>query len=491
MQKNIKRAILIVFLITASLCLRVYAIHDTTEFLGDQGRDGLAIFEAMEQRKPPVAGPTVGAGQYTGPLYYYLIAPAFVLFGFNPVVPAVAMCILSVAAILLFLYVASSIFGFQVAYIVSCLMACSPMLIMQDRRLWNPTPIPFFVLLLITSLFLVGKKKKYWGFLTMAVAAAALIQLHYVNAISLIPAGIFCIGIVIYQTKQDKKKAIWFWIIGAVVLGSALLYPFIAYEAQRGFIDITGSLTTITYGEEQIFSKRAYVTNVIEIATSLWKYGIALENKGLLIGIACVVLLVNVLKRKRESVVFVLWFCFGVGALAFYKDTIQPQYWYQCIPIVFLLFAGLLSGLHKRLIVIVSIGVVVLASCISWTAIHPYKVDDPDVPRITGITEEIVLLVDGQPFAFTVMNSRSFNDLHIRYFFKLYGIASVPIDDVTNSRLFIICENACPETPPQGKVHVMCSSEVCPLDTPTISFDEWKYEKTEKVGNSALFLYTR
>lgn len=490
MQKYIKRAILITILIVASFCLRVYAIYDTTEFLGDQGRDGLAIFTALEQRKPPVVGPTVGAGQYTGPLYYYLIAPAFLLFGFNPIVPAVAMCMLSVAAILLFLYVASSVFGFQVAYIVSSLMACSPLLIMQDRRLWNPTPIPFFVLLLITSLFLVGKKKQYWGFLTMAVSAAALLQLHYVNAISLIPAAIVCISIVIYQIKKDTKKTIWLWMIGSVFLGIALIYPFIAYEARHGFIDITGSFATMTYGDE-VFSKRGYVMNVGEIVSSLWKYVIALENKGLLIGIACAVLLVNVCKRKVESLVFVLWFCFGVGVLAFYKDTMQPQYGYQFIPVVFLLLAGVLSGIHKKMVVIVSLFVVVVASCISWTSLHPYTVTDPDLPRITGITEEIVSLADNYPFAFTVMNSRSFNDLHIRYFFKLYGISSVPIDDVTNNRLIIICENACPETPPQGKLSIMCSTEVCLLDKPIVPFDVWQYEKTVKVGNSALFLYSR
>ncbi|MFZ2025221.1 MAG: hypothetical protein WAV51_02995 [Microgenomates group bacterium] len=491
MRKNSKRSVLIFLLIVVSLCLRLYTIHDTTEFLGDQGRDGLAIFEAIEQRTLPVAGPTVGAGQYTGPLYYYLIAPAFVLFGFNPVVPGVAMCILSVAAILLFLYVSSSVFGFQVAYIVSSLMACSPLLIMQDRRLWNPTPIPFFVVLLITSLFLVGKKKKYWGFLTMAVSAAALLQLHYVNAISLIPAAIVCVGIVIYQTKKDKNNAIWLWIVGAVVLGSALVYPFLAYEAHHGFIDITGSFATITYGEEQVFSKRAYVMNVIEIVASLWKYVIALENKGLLLGIACVVLLVNLFKRKLESLVFVLWFCFGVCVLAFYKDTIQPQYWYQFIPVVFFLLVGVLSSVHKRIVIVTGIGIVVISLYVSWSLFHPYIVKDPDLPRITAITEKIAVLTDGQPFAFTVMNSRSFNDLHIRYFFKLYRILSVSIDDTTNNRLFIICENACPETPPAGKLSIMCSTEICPLDKPTVSFDEWRYEKTERVGNSALFLYTR
>jgi len=156
-----------------------------------------------------------------------------------------------------------------------------------------------------------------------------------------------------------------------------------------------------------------------------------------------------------------------------------------------LLFAGALSGMHKKMVVIVSILAVVLASYISWTSIHPYKVEDPDLPRITQIAKKVSTLMEGQTFAFTVMHSRSFNDLHIRYFFHLYGITSVSIDDPSNKTLMIICENGCLEKPIEEKISVMCSTEVCPLDKPTVPFDVWEYEKTERVGNSALYLYSR
>lgn len=486
-----KRNFLILLLLGAALALRLYAIGSTAEFLGDQGRDGLAIIGAIEERKIVATGPTVGAGYYTGPFYYYLMAPAYLLFPNSPIAPIIEMCLISVAAVALFLYVASQLFGFQVAYIVSILWAISPLMLLQDRRLWNPTPIPVFILLLIASLIWVFKQKKYWGYITAAFAVSVLLQLHYVNAISILFIGLVWLLAETNVMKQKQKNKPYLWMIGAALLFVASIGPFLWYESQHAYVDIVGSLSTFMHGQDQVFSKRAYVVSLIKVIASLWKYVSALNSQGILIGIAVFMVFVNGIRKIFETRVLVLWFCFGVSVLALYKDTMQPQYWYQLIPVVFLLFTGALSGIHKKMVVIVSILAVVLASYISWTLIHPYKVDDPDLPRITQIVKKVSTLMEGQTFAFTVMHSRSFNDLHIRYFFRLYGITSVSIDDPSNKTLIIICENGCLEKPIENKIRIMCSTEVCPLDTATVPFDVWKYEKTERVGNSALYLYSR
>ena len=491
MYRNLKRNLLIVFLLGVALFLRLYTIGNTAEFLGDQGRDGLAITASLEERKLFVTGPTVGAGYYTGPLYYYLMTPSYLLFPNSPIAPIIEMCIISVAAVALFLSVASQLFGFRVAYIVSILWAISPLMLLQDRRLWNPTPIPFFVLLLIASLLWVFKQKKYWGYLTGALAVSVLLQLHYVNAISIVYIALVWLLAEMNQMKQKQNKKRYVWMIGAVFLFVASIGPFLWYESQHAFFDIAGSMSTFIRGQDQVFSKRAYIAAVGKVIASLWKYVSASNSQILLLGIAVFVLVVNGIRKVFVTRALVVWFCFGVSVLALYKDTMQPQYWYQLIPIVFLLFAATLSHVHKKMIVVVSVLIVVVASCISWTSIHPYKVEDPDLPRITQVTKKVSTLMQGRPFTFTVMHSRSFNDMHIRYFFYLYGITPTSIDDPSNKTLIIICENGCLEKPIEKTISIMCSTEVCPLDKPTVPFDVWHYEKTEKVGNSALYLYTR
>lgn len=482
--------LLIVVLILFALFLRAYNITRTTEFLGDQGRDLLAVRELVQGKKIPVVGPTVGAGHYTGPFYYHLIAPSFVLFKDNPVAPAVEMSVIGAAAILLFLNIATSLFGFPIAYGVSLLWAMSPLMIVQDRRLWNPTPVPFFVLLLIASLIWIVQNKKYWAFLTAAFAAAALFQLHYVNSISLLLAGLCFIGIVYQLVKQKKGKTILPWLIASMGLFAALLYPFISYEAQHGFKDITESFMTLSFKEGQVFSKRTYLTTLIDITSRLISYVVALPWKIPLIVTAACILVGNLLKRKAVPYILVAWFCIGIACLSFYKDTFQPQYAYQFIPIVFLLFGGVLQSIRKLTGPLI-FGLVMVITAISWSFSNPYKISDPDISRLDALTDTVIAMADGKPVAFTVMNSRSFTDFHVRYFFLMKNVQVISVDEVTNRTLFILCEGACPQEETIEKVSVMCHTELCPLDKPEIPLQDWTYVSTSQVGSSAVYTYKR
>ncbi len=489
-RKNVKRSILIIVLLGTALFLRLYSLWNTTEFLGDQGRDGLAVLTAIEQKSFLVVGPTVGAGYFTGPAYYYLIAPLYLLFPNAPLAPIIEMCVFAVAAIALFLYVATQYFGFEIAYIVSVLWMCSPVMIIQDRRLWNPTTIPFFVLLLVVSMMVVLRQKKYWGYVTAAMAAAILMQLHYVNAITI--AFIFGVWFIlsVVQEKQHITKTQGIWIALAIVIGALIVSPFVVYEIQHNFMDVKGSIGTLAYGEERLFSKRAYVRAIGDIAELLWKTSVALKNQIILLIVAAAIVCINVLKRNKAQFLVVVGFCFGVCALAFYKDTIQPQYTYQLIPFVFFLIAGFLSSLPNKIKIAMSILLVILASYLSWVNVHPYEIREPDVPRVTKISTAVVQLTNGEPFSFTVINSRSFNDLHFRYFFHLYRIHPLPFDDPSYKTLLVVCENECPGEL-GSKISVMCFGEVCPLDKPSIDLTTWSYEGIERVGTSAIYIYSR
>jgi len=484
------KKICIAILILVAISIRLYHITKFTEFLGDQGRDALILRELVTEGKWPVVGPTVGAGHYTGPFYYYLISPAFVLFGSNPVIAAIEIVVISVTAIVLFLSLATSLFSFPIAYGVSLLWSLSPLMIIQDRRLWNPTPIPFFVLLLITSLFLIFKQKKYWAFLPAAFASAALIQLHYVNGISLLLAGILVIGITYKLIQQGQGKKIIVWLIGSVGLFVLMLYPFISYEAKRGFTDITGSAMTLALKDGQIFSKRLYLNTFMDISSVLASYVVVLPWKLWLIVISAGLIIGNLVQRRTVSYLLVIWFLVGIACLSFYKDTIQPQYAYQFIPIVFLLFAGCLQSM-RRLRWPLIIGLILLMTGSSWFFRNPYKATDFDIPRINALTDTVVSLTNGTPFAFTVMNSRSFTDFHVRYFFSMKKAEIVSVDDINNKTLFIVCEAGCPKAESMSKISVMCYTDLCPLDKPEIHLKDWVYVSTTEVGSSAIYSYER
>jgi len=208
------------------------------------------------------------------------------------------------------------------------------------------------------------------------------------------------------------------------------------------------------------------------------------------IAIAACVLIGNLIRKKIVSYILVAWLGIGIACLSFYKDTFQPQYAYQFIPIVFLLLGGVLQSIRKLTWPLI-FGLVTVITIVSWFFKNPYITTDFDIPRMNALTDTVVSLASGMPFAFTVMNSRSFTDFHVRYFFRTKNVEVVPVDDVNNKTLFIVCEAGCPKAESMSKISVMCHTDLCPLDKPEIHLSDWTYVSTTNVGTSAIYAYTR
>src|SRR3989344_2389657 len=161
--------------------LRVFRIFDLTEFLGDQGRTGIEIYHAFQTRSLPLVGPTVITGYYLGPFFYYLMGLSFILFNFNPVIPSAFTALLGVATVFFIYYLCKKLFGFWIAVGISALYATSPVIVAHERTIWEPTVIPFFILLFLFSLYKVFEKRNFTYFLLSGFSVGALVQLHYPN----------------------------------------------------------------------------------------------------------------------------------------------------------------------------------------------------------------------------------------------------------------------------------------------------------------------
>jgi hypothetical protein len=110
---------------------------------------------------------------------------------------------------------------------------------------------------------------------------------------------------------------------------------------------------------------------------------------------------------------------------------------------------------------------------------------------LDALTDTVIAIAHGEPVAFTVMNSRSFTDFHVRYFFLMKNIQIMPVDEETNRTLFILCEGACPQAETIEKVSVLCHTELCPLNMPVINLSDWMYISTSQIGISAIYTYKR
>ena len=92
--------ILLSILLILALFVRVYRTEDLLGFYYDQGRDAKVIWRLWHEGRPFLIGPVTGLqGIFLGPLYYYLIAPFYLIGGGSPIIPAVFLAFLSTIAV--------------------------------------------------------------------------------------------------------------------------------------------------------------------------------------------------------------------------------------------------------------------------------------------------------------------------------------------------------------------------------------------------------
>src|SRR5258708_37146818 len=146
MNKRFNLFILILIILLAAF-LRLYRIADYMTFLGDEGRDVLVAKGILEGHFT-LLGPRASAGDFfTGPIYYYMMAPFLLLFHLDPVGPAVMVALFGVATVWLIYKVGAEFFNKPTGLIAAALYSVSPLVITYSHSSWNPNTVPFFSLL--------------------------------------------------------------------------------------------------------------------------------------------------------------------------------------------------------------------------------------------------------------------------------------------------------------------------------------------------------
>ena len=182
----------LLFLILFGIFLRTYKFHDWLQFGDDQIRDAYITSDVITGKSAlPLTGPFMsysGDGDHgeensfhMGPIYYYFQIISAKIFGNYPdklAYPDVFFSILSIPLFYLFFRI---YFGKKISLGVTGLYAISAYFISYSRFAWNTNPIPFFVLLLLFSLykFLEKNEKVHWIWvLSLGFALGVGFQLH-------------------------------------------------------------------------------------------------------------------------------------------------------------------------------------------------------------------------------------------------------------------------------------------------------------------------
>src|SRR3989344_5205791 len=254
------RQYLILAILLIAAFLRLYKISDYMTFLGDEGRDVLAVYNILHGRLT-FLGPTASVGGFfMGPIYYYFMTPFLWLFNYNPVGPAIMVAIASLITIIFIYYMGKEFFGRLAAFIAIIFYSLSSVVIAYSRSSWNPNLMPLFSLLTMYFLYKGLSKKKIIYIFAAGISIGIALQLHYTALFLGLIAGIYMLFSEVYEdlptsvgmtgfyhlTIKKVFKKYGYFFIGLLVGFSA----FLVFEARHGFPNTTSIIKFILFSGE-------------------------------------------------------------------------------------------------------------------------------------------------------------------------------------------------------------------------------------------------
>ena len=228
----IKNNWLIILIWLIGLFLRSYRQGDLLGFYYDQGRDALMAQDIISVKNFPAIWPTTGIkGLYLGPFWFYLITPGYFFGRGNPAVASLFIGFLESLTIPLIYLLLKKYWNKTGAILASTFWSLSYYLILSSRWFSNPSPLPFFVLLILYFLLRVfnDKEYKYWPLISFLLGIS--LQLEAASAVFFIPT-ILIFSLINYRNLIKIKFKFWFQAILSFFI---LLLPQLAFEIKNNF----------------------------------------------------------------------------------------------------------------------------------------------------------------------------------------------------------------------------------------------------------------
>lgn len=214
--------------------VRVYRQSDLLGFYYDQGRDALKVADILTFRDLPAIGPTTGlSGIFLGPFWFYFLAPFYWLARGNPALAASFVGLVDSLTVLLLYFLGKRFFSQKTGFLAAVFWAFSFGLIRSARWFSNPSPLPFFTVILLWGLgeWLINKNQKWLPVVFASLAISS--QLEAASAVFYFPA----ILILVWQFRvrlKDLFRNRWFWT--GVAIFALSLVPQIGFELKNNFL---------------------------------------------------------------------------------------------------------------------------------------------------------------------------------------------------------------------------------------------------------------
>jgi 4-amino-4-deoxy-L-arabinose transferase-like glycosyltransferase len=348
--KTHKIVYLILFIIlSCSAFFRLYRLDKLLGFWYDQGRDALVIWDFLHYRKFFLIGPVTGIeGIYLGPFYYYLLSIFYWLGQGSPVMAAAGQSWLTVGAILLIYLLGKEIYSREVGLLAAFLYGFSYSLVVFSRWLANPSPLPFFTLIVLLFLyfFIKGRDKALIG---AAFFIGLCLQLEAASAIWFLPAAL---TILIWQKRVFKKPA---WLVLAFLAFLVTLLPQIFFDLRHQGV-LRAAFQRFLVGEKSFGLSLAQTIQLrlltyYDVFFGKFSFGQEWTKVGLLALISATLLKFRKTIFSQGGKLLFIWLLMPLLGFLFYRGNhgyVWDYYFTGVLPAFIILFAAGIYYLAKE-----------------------------------------------------------------------------------------------------------------------------------------------
>ncbi len=444
----------LLILFALAIFLRFYHFSEFVTFLGDQGRDAIIVKRIITGEHFPAIGPPTSIGQvYSGPFYYYFIAPWLLLSNFNPIGLAICVAFFSSLYLLINYFIIKELFDKRIALISTTLLSFSATLIDFSRFSWNPNLLPLFTLLTVYFVIKSLQTNKWYYFVFSGAFLSFIIQLHYLALFLFPPIFILLMTDLVKKIKQTNNlpvggqgEAIKQFNKYLLMFFTFIFFisPLIIFDLRHNFLNSRLFLALFQSSRTSLLTKidsffdSFYYLNLYSFNINLSKFFVYL------LLISLFIILFTLTKKRSNFKTFLFIFFLTILGMSFYSGPKHPHYFGILYPLYYVIVSYFIafskSTWEKYLMVFFMIGFIFLNFQKYYFFYNP---PNNQITLAKNVAQQIVNNIKKKKFTVTALPEK-YSDSTYRYFLELWGKRAVEKDSLDKAdELFVICEKKC------------------------------------------------
>ena len=219
-----------VLIVSLFVSLRLFRLNEGLLFYNDMGRDYLVLLDWAKSGKPPLLGPQTSVISYNqSAWYFYVLLPLFVLTGHSPFASTYTLLLFALVMLSLAMWRLKDHRDLQWAVlVVFFLLAIQPQAIWQNRFIWNPSFVPYFLLVSYGLLLKVFRKWQAIDVVLIVFSLVMTVGFSY---------AAFPLAFILWLVLIIRHRRYRLMILGLSVLaGTIVLLPMLIFELRHGLV---------------------------------------------------------------------------------------------------------------------------------------------------------------------------------------------------------------------------------------------------------------